>query len=235
MSVSKMIKAGGVAIATLGLSTCTDNGAVDPAPPPFECTPSGAGGDLSASGSIQNGNIIADISYFGEAFAAWKDPPQITDLQGATLLNATFTDSSKNTFRVVLKPEQGTNTGSFHVIGTITGDGTDCPADRVFTFTVSGSSVQIALRDVMPLGSKARASIAITRREGHEVELAAAGAGVVSGATLGWSATAGAIEPAAEGRVRWTLPEVPGLYQVELLVDRGRDGVHIDTLTLEVT
>ncbi len=235
MSVSKMIKAGGVAIATLGLSTCTDNGAVDPAPPPFECTPAGAGGDLSASGSIQNGNLVADIAYFGEAFAAWKDPPQITDLQGVTLLNATFTDSSKNTFRVVLQPDQGATTGSFHVIGTITGDGTDCPADRVFTFTITNGTVEIALRDVMPLGSKARASIAITRRDGHEVELAATGAGSSAGATLGWSATAGAIEPASDGRARWTLPRAPGLYQVELLVDRGRDGVHIDTLTLEVT
>lgn len=35
-------------------------------------------------------------------------------------------------------------------------------------------------------------------------------------------------------RVRWTLPEEPGVYQAELLVDYGPDGLAVDTVMLEV-
>jgi hypothetical protein len=237
MSVKDMMKVGGIALATLGLSTCKDNGAVDPAPEPFECPADGAGKDLLADATLKDGLIAVTIRYSGISDASWKAAPTVTDVTGATITNEGFDDGSNYAYRVVLQPDQGVMTGSFHVTGKLEGYANeglvDCPVDRVFTFTISGGDVTVALRDDLPLGTKARASISIEHHEGQEVHLAATGA--VAGATLGWTATAGTVEAAANGRARWRLPREPGLYQIELLVDRGREGLHIDTLTLEVT
>ncbi len=232
MSTNKLI----VTLATVGLSTCSLSCAIDPAPPPFEC-PTDASKGVRAEGAIQDGDVIIDLAYVDTiALVSWSGDPQISNIQGATLVSAFLFDGN-SAFRVTLTPDPGVTEGSFHITGNVTAQGELCPVDRTFTFKIAGSSVVVALRGELPLGAKERVTIAIARREERSVELAVAGAGAASmnGATAQWSATAGAIEPAPEGRVRWTLPEVPGLYQVELVVDRGRDGVHIDTLALEVT
>lgn len=234
MSKKNMVKMGGVAIATLGLSTCIDNGAVDPAPEPFECSGNSASKDLSATAEVNaEGRIVVRLFHSGEASATWKSAPKIEDVTSATVASAAFEAEDQSIYRVVLEPAQGATTGTFHVVGTFTGDDVDCPVDRVLTFTIDSSGVTVARRDDLPLGTRARAAISIERHEGQEVHLAATGA--FAGATLGWTATAGAVETGADGRARWRLPEAPGLYQIELLVDRGREGLHIDTLTLEVT
>jgi hypothetical protein len=70
------------------------------------------------------------------------------------------------------------------------------------------------------------------RRDGLEVELRATGA--APSERVAWTPTAGAVELAADGRARWRLPSEPGVYQVEMLIDRGDDGFSLDTLALEV-
>lgn len=234
MSIKNVLKMGSVAVATLGLSTCTDNGAVDPAPEPFECPTSGTGDLITATSELtQDGLVKVSIGYAGPSIASWKSAPTVKDVTGAAVTSSGFDGTDQTFFRLVLEPSQGGTTGKFTISGTLTGDSVDCAVERVFTFSITGQSVTVALRDDLPLGSKARASIEIERHEGHEIHLTATGA--VQGATLGWTATGGTVVAKDDGRAHWQLPKEPGLYQVELLVDRGREGLHIDTLTLEVT
>jgi len=47
--------------------------------------------------------------------------------------------------------------------------------------------------------------------------------------------TGGELDASAAQRVQWTLPTRPGIYQAEVLLDYGADGIAFDTLMLEVT
>jgi hypothetical protein len=49
-----------------------------------------------------------------------------------------------------------------------------------------------------------------------------------------WTVTGGTFRSGGVDAIVWTLPEEPGLYQAELVVDHGEDGFAFDTLTVEV-
>lgn len=50
-----------------------------------------------------------------------------------------------------------------------------------------------------------------------------------------WTVSHGTIDTADADRARWRLPEEPGIYQVQLVVDYGDDGLGFDAMVLEVT
>lgn len=233
MSVTKKtLMVGGVAVATLGLSTCIDGGAVDPAPGPLDCNAVGKGQRFNATGTLVDTELKIDI-ITGDG--RWKEAPQVSNVTGATLTNITFDSADSGLVTVVLGVDPTTATsGSFTISGTLTGyEGETCPATRTFNFTLGDGGVTVASRDhALPLGTRDRAAIVVTRREGREVVLHAKGA--PANAAIGWTATAGAIDAHGKDGATWRLPEEPGLYQIELLVDRGKEGLSIDTLTLEV-
>jgi hypothetical protein len=233
MSVTrKTLMVSGVAVATLGLSTCKDGGAVDPAPPPLDCTVVGKGDTLSASGALIGQNLRVTIT--NQSDGSWQAIPTVSNVVGGTLVDVINDPANTGAIIVEITLDSDTTvTGAFTLNGTLTGfEGETCAVTRTFTFSIGDGGVTVALDDRLPLGSKERASIVVMRREGREVELHAAGA--KTGA-VGWTATGGAVDARAHDKVTWRLPEEPGLYQIELLVDRGREGLSVDTLTLEVT
>jgi hypothetical protein len=232
MSVAKTLRVGGVAVATLGLSTCSDGGAVDPAPSPLDCATVKTGQSLSATGTL-NGQALT-ITITDATQSGWAGTPSISAVTGGTLGGVTI-DSMGRVVVSITTDAPTTPSGSFTLTGALSGgEGETCPVTRTFDWTNQGSEgVIVSMRDDdLPLGARGRASIVVMRREGREVELHAAGA--TGGAAVGWTATGGAVDARAHDRVTWRLPEEPGLYQIELLVDRGREGLCVDTLTLEV-
>src|SRR3954471_2063654 len=82
MTISKTLKLGGVAMATLGLSTCSDGGAVDPAPPPLDCTTVGKGQSLSATGTVSGQTLTVSITSSAEA--QWSGTPGVSNFNGVT-------------------------------------------------------------------------------------------------------------------------------------------------------
>ena len=229
MTLKKTLKLSGVAVATLGLTTCSNGGAVDPAPPPLDCATVGKGETLSATGVLSGQFLL--ITVANSASGTWTTTPTVTGVTGATPGGVSLNGSA---VEITLSPSASATSGSFTLSGTLSGFeiATPCPVTRTFTWTIGGNAVKVALDDRLPLGAREHAAIVIRRREGREVELHAPG--LQPGGAVGWTATGGVVERHAHDRVTWRLPEEPGLYQMELLVDRGREGLSLDTLTLEV-
>lgn len=231
MTIKKTLQISGVAVATLGLSTCSDGGAVDPAPPPLDCTSVGDGESLSATGTLLGQSLTITVS--NSASGTWSGTPTVTSTSGGQITGTSLVGA--NEVQISIGVDISTSSGSFTLSGTLKSwNGTpSCAVTRTFNYTISGNSVVVAIEDrALPLGARDRAAILIHRREGREVELRAGG--VAPGGAVGWTATGGAVEVHEHDRVTWKLPEEPGLYQMELLVDRGREGLSLDTLTLEV-
>ena len=51
---------------------------------------------------------------------------------------------------------------------------------------------------------------------------------------VSWAVTDGELDTKTGSTVRWTLPPLPGIYQAELVIDFGDQGLALDTLLLEV-
>lgn len=225
MSISRTLRVGGAAVAMLGFSAC------DPAPPPLDCTTVDKGQTLKAEASLSGQTLT--VTIHDDADATWTGTPAIVGpITGATPVSVTF-DASGD-LSVVLTIDAGATSGTFTLSALVQGfAGPACQVERTFQFTISsGGDVTVATADTLPLGAAERATIVVMRREGRDVELHASGA--TRGATVGWTATGGAVDTHAAERVTWRLPEEPGLYQMELLVDRGREGLSVDTLVIEV-
>ncbi len=73
----------------------------------------------------------------------------------------------------------------------------------------------------------------MTPVEGLTAELAAEGAW--QDAKLIWEVGGGDVVSAGQRRARWKLSAQPGLYQVQLVADRGASGLSFDALVVEVT
>ena len=101
--------------------------------------------------------------------------------------------------------------------------------------SIGSTGVQVAETnlDSLPLSARHAAQIAVLGRAGRTLSLEArtkyGGPHVVS-----WEVTGGELDTSEARRVQWTLPTVPGIYQAEVLLDYGADGIAFDTLMLEV-
>jgi hypothetical protein len=251
--ISKTVAvSGGVAIASAGLTTC-DFGAVDPAPPPVDCKAIGGGQQLKASGTYDGNSVVVSIT--GTTFdVIWKTA-QVTGFTGASAANVQVTGTNQSLSVPVVvtltinagdggTPQDGGTgdggvpmiAGTFDFAATVADyRGTTCDIKRTFSFQVQQGAVLLAQRDaLLPLGARQEAVIAVLERDGAELLLEAR-TPYLGSRRVDWTVTGGATRAEAGERLGWRLPPEPGLYQVELVVDYGDDGLSFDTLAFEVT
>ncbi len=217
-----------LAVATAGLTTCDGIGAVDPAPTPLECDDVSKGQTVNATGTYDGQQLAITIGI--NDFYGWDAAPSVTAVSGLTIDSVDTADLYSVQVKATL--DAGAATGRFQVTGQIADGDTTCDVTRVFTVTLDGTSVEITRRDDLPLAPRRHASIELLRRDGLDVELRATGAAPAE--RVAWTPTAGAVDVGPDGRARWRLPAEPGVYQVEMLIDRGDDGFALDTLAIEV-
>jgi len=232
---AKRVAAGAsVALATSGLSNCHDNGAVDPVPPPLQCSTVDTGQSLSATATLDGDTV--EVVITNGVPASWR-VDGVSDVFGATLVGVHVPEQGFDALTVrfdVAGAEAAEIT--FTVTATITGlSGESCPVVRTFRVTVSDSGVRVSLRDAdtLPLPARQHAEIVLARGEGRVVRLEASTAwdGIRSES---WSVSHGTLDADSGPTVHWTLPAEPGVYQVELVLDFGPEGLAFDTLLLEV-
>lgn len=225
-----IITGGTVSLATLGLSTCNDNGAVDPAPPPLNCSTDGTGRTLSGGGTIAGNTLTIQIfENFGNQFTGSST---VTQPFNVTVNRVT---TAANMVEVELTLEAGKDTAAFTLGANLQGfDGTRCSVVRTFTVRIQNGAVSVAQLDrKLPLHARTGAAVMLLRREGCVVELAAEEAPAALRRT--WEVTAGTLAERSDGGMTWHLPESRGFYMAELVVDYGTDGLSFDTLMLEVS
>ena len=237
-SVKKAAKSAGIAAATTGLSTCQNScgTVVDPAPPPLICSDVASGQSLQASATQDADLITVSVRVTG-AVTNWQIT-RVGDPVGGTITTTTLPKAVLNPLVVVLRPATPSMVQiDFSVEGVLTGYRNEtCNIKRTFHVSIGPTGVQVAETnlDSLPLSARHGAQIAVLRREGHTLLLEArtqyGGPHLVS-----WEVTGGELEGPVARRAQWTLPTVPGIYQAELLLDYGADGIAFDTLMLEVT
>ena len=254
MGIKEKVATGtGIALASVGLTTC-NFGAVDPAPAPLDCKAVGGGQDITATGVLQGDVLTATLTRTGPP--ANFTAATVTDVRDATLIDAGIASNLGNGGSSILvrlrlppldngdggAPDAGTPAliaGSFTLMATLQ-DGfgnVTCNVTRTFHFTVAGDTIQVAERSAMPLGARHATSIALLTQDARELVLQARTR--FRGARKAeWSASGGSISTTTGDLVRWSLPEEPGLYQLELVMrygEDGEDGMAIDTMTFEVS
>ncbi len=221
---------GTITIATTGLTSCGTGGTVDPPPSPLMCSSVG-GSNLSATATVSGSKVHVTVSYEGIGY--WQSAPALSNVTGGKAGAVTLsTTTGPAEFDIDLKGAPPTK-GGFTLKGKVTNGQTTCSVERTFTFSVSGGAVMVAeLDDALPLRAGELATIVVMNRDERAVHLHPRGA--AEGSRVTWTATAGHVAVRDDGGATWTLPEERGLYQVELVVERG-EMLAVDTLAIEVT
>jgi hypothetical protein len=222
-----------VSLATSGLSSCEDNGAVDPAPPPLQCDAVGAGQLLEAMAQRDGRQITVAVNTLTPGLwmsAEVLAPENLTAV--GTELNTEF-----GPVRIMLELVSDSVTeASFTFAGVlrdISDDTVQCTVTRRFELIIRDNEVVVAQRASLPLQARQMPRLAIVEQRGRVVHIEAQTAyGGKSRAE--WRVTAGSIQPISANRVRWTLPDAPGMYQIDVVMDYGVDGVGFDAIALEV-
>jgi hypothetical protein len=238
-SLKKATNAAGIAAATSGLSTCHSGGGtvVDPAPPPLICTSVSSGQTLRPSVRKDGDDIVASVRVFSTGEISSWQITRVGDVVGAAVVSTGLPASVADSLVVRLRPASPAMTQiDFTVDGVLTGfPNTTCTIKRTFHVTIAATGVQIAETnlDALPLSARHAASIAVLDRSGRTVSLEAR-TGYTGPHRVSWDVSGGALDTSAAARVQWTLPNVPGIYQAEVLLDYGADGIAFETLVLEV-
>jgi hypothetical protein len=221
----------GVVLATTGLSTCRDGGAVDPPPPPFDCAAAGVGAGQSLRASATLAGRELRVTIANSSLSSWAEV-RIESVVGGTARPV----SPGDPLNVIIDLADDTVTsGSFVLSGTLRGlvGSTLCSVSRTFTFTILPTGVEVALAGDLPLSERRAARIVLVSRRGREVELEAV-TGFEGTQAFSWNVTGGEVLARDGHRLRWRMPAAAGLYQVEVVVDYGSRGLSFDALALEV-
>lgn len=226
---SKTLAAGTtVALATAGLSSCNDNGAVDPPPPPLECNSVNAGQTLSATATVTGRSLRITIR---KSSAGTRGYVALTSVVGGTAQPVALGDPL---VAEITLTDATVTSGSFLFNGGLGVSGGVCNVIRTFRFTIESGTVTVASADDLPLPARQQARIGLVERSGAEVVLEAT-TPYTGAQTVSWSVSGGTMLSQAGPRLRWRLPTEPGLYQAELVIDYGDGGLSFDTLALEVS
>jgi hypothetical protein len=235
---AKKVAAGaGVALATTGLSSCNDNGAVDPLPPPLQCNTVNNGQQLGVTANRTADTVSVTVRNTN-TMSTWR-VDRVVAVSGATILSTTLPPpNSLQPLGILLRLTGATTTEArFTVEATLTGPvGETCAVTRTFILTISASGVQVSAADAddLPLAARQKASIVVARQDGNLLELFARTPyqGV---SDITWGVTDGELDARSGESVRWTLPSKPGMYQAEVVIDYGADGIAFDALVIEVS
>ena len=220
----------GVALATSGLSSCHDNGGVDPPPPPLECNAVDQGESLTATATVTGTRL--EVTIHNNSYSSWV-AVAVTSVVGGSARPVAFAEPL---MVVIDLADDRVTSGAFTLKGTLRGRvlGNDCAVSRSFTFRLQPDGVVVAFANELPLAARQQARIALVGRDGNEVELEATtpfrGARAIT-----WTVTGGEVVSREGARVRWRLPRAAGLYQAELVIDYGPSGLSFDALALEVS
>ena len=218
-----------VALATAGLSSCIDGGAVDPPPPPLECNTVDNGESLTATAVLTGREMTVTIR--NASSSTWASVA-VTAVAGGTVRPV---HPAEPLVFVIDLTDATVTRGSFNLSGTLEGfGGTRCGVARGFTFTIGSGGVVVASTLDLPLPARQQAHIGLVGREGDEVLLEAT-TPFTGRQAVSWSVTGGTVLAQDGNRLRWRLPTEPGLYQAELVIDYGPQGLSFDTLALEVS
>ena len=223
----KVAAGASVALATSGLSTCNDNGAVDPPPPPLECNTVDQGESLTATATVTGTEL--QVTIRNTAVARWTTVA-ITAVVGGSARPVAL---GEPLIVVIDLTSPSVTEGSFHLGGELEYRNR-CAVSRTFAFRLQPDGVVVALANELPLAARQQARIALVGRDGRDVELEATTPFLGAGA-MTWTVTGGEMVSQDGARLRWRLPKEPGLYQAELVIDYGSRGLSFDTLALEVS
>ena len=205
----------------------------------MECNTVDLGQSLVATAELSGTQVVVRIVN-NAPDAIWRSV-QVTDPTGATVASVDLPgQGTRDTLVVTLDLDPATSTtGSFTVSGELRGfDDAICSFSRTFIFDIgdAGVTVSLLLKDHLPLAARQQAEIVMGNRGRRTVDLTPRTR--YRGAwTAEWRVTDGfveAIESTSRDSVRWHLPDAIGVYQVELVMDYGVDGLAVDALAVEV-
>ena len=143
-----------VALATAGLSSCSDNGVVDP--PPLQCNTVDDGESLTATATVTGTEM--QITIRNRASASWAFAA-VTAVGGGTARPL----HPAEPLVVVIDLTDGTVTrGSFTLSGMLQDySGARCGVSRSFTFTIGAGVVVVASALELPLPARQQPRIAL--------------------------------------------------------------------------
>ncbi len=242
---AKRLAAGAsVALATSGLSNCDHGGAVDPAPPPLQCSLASEGQTLSATARRSADTVTVTVTALkptANVYASSWQVDSISDVVGATLGRVVLPNGGKvapitDTLKLALVLPAGGTQAAFTVHARLFGYNSQNPCVLWRRFSVDVTTVGVKVHEAapaLPLEARDSARIVLGERRGRVVELAARTT-FAGPRTLAWSVSGGELDAATGSPVRWTLPAEPGIYAAELVMDYGVAGLALDQLVLEV-
>jgi hypothetical protein len=246
-AIKKLTIGGTVAIATAGFNVALS--ACDPGPLPVSCDapsndPSSAYATIQATALLSGATMtITFDTCGGAASCCLPTGATVAGVTGAELVSVDTSGLASSTivatFTLSPPADGGASVegaaGSFLLVVPV-GDDVDTTAftvTRAFTFQVVDGQVVLDQKiAAAPLQRRGGAAIVVVEREGADLVLEPRSSfrGEVQ-----WSVSGGRAVGRAGGRVAWRLPEEPGWYQAELVVDDGERGFARDVLTVEVT
>lgn len=232
---------GGGAGGDAGVYDAPGDGLIsDAVPPPLECSVVKEGQMIGPSATLDAGTLTIDLGFkdYVEGAIAWSATPSISVAPELGALGAVTVQGTSLTLTVTLTP--GATKGTVTLTGDLAGFGPPpgyaqitCPVTRVFNVDLGGASPQIAEAAPLvplPIDQRPRFALALVGADGLRARVHAAG--VPEGAAVEIDATGG--EARREGAfVDWVLPAEPGLYQLEVVVRRGRS-IATSALAVEV-
>lgn len=231
--------AAGIGLATTGLSSCTDNGAVDPPPPPFSCSDVSQPSQYRAVvASLTGTDLQVDVQTLH-----WYSPALWQNISITNLTNATFDSISVESPlapRVFLTLDNDQVASVvFDISATLVdpfGSATTCQITRTLTVDIANQTVTVSQNHLpaLPLPVLEQPRITVLARTPTHLHLEAQSSVAGSGGEPVWTATAGTITPTGSRRAKWELPPEPGFYQAEVTLDYGDGGVGFDVLAVEV-
>jgi hypothetical protein len=233
--------AAGVALASAGCSCGDDNVEVVPAPGPLVCTDDvNSGKYLYTTGTLTGTTLEVEISE-GYYWVDWVEAQALNPV-GVTVTEVRVPEEGSGArLEITLElTDSSVTTGSFDLQAKLkdaSGRGSEEPCDitRTFTFTITGTAVELVElgSDKLPLGTRHRTAIAMVNRDARSVELEAKTT-FPGNCRMAWTVSGGVLSSIEGNRACWRLPDKKGFYQAQVVTDFGDEGLAFDTINVEV-
>lgn len=191
------------------------------------------GESLDASATRQRATI--EVTITTRSVASWIQA-DAEAVSNAVISSVGILEPDRSVLVTLVPTDPELDRASFRFRGLLAGyrNGVRCDVSRVFEVLTAGGEVRVQRADRLPLGARQSARIVVVSRRGRVVELQAQSA-FTGHKTSRWRVSGGSQERLGEAGLRWELPAEPGIYQVQLVMDYGNEGLAFDALALEVS